>query len=66
MMPTALLCFKWAAEGVRPGIERWIFGVLMTTHAATAALYLKKGIPGPPLAYVGVSLLMGVAALKGR
>jgi hypothetical protein len=64
-IPTALLCFKWANEGVAPGIERYIFGVLMATHLLTSLAYLRKGISRPPAIYISLSLLMGTAVLQG-
>lgn len=66
LTPLALLCFKWAKEGISPGLERYIFGVLMATHCLTSLMYIRKGIPGPPLVYLSSSLLMGIAALKGQ
>jgi hypothetical protein len=43
-------------------MERYILGALIGTQLLTAVAYAKKGIPGPPLAYVTASLLMAVAA----
>jgi hypothetical protein len=62
---TALLCFKWAKEGVAPGIETYIFGVLMATQCLTALSYLRKGITSPPAVYIILSALMGIAKAKG-
>jgi len=62
---TALLCFKWAKEGVAPGIETYIFGVLMATQCLTALSYLRKGITSPPAIYIILSALMGIAKAKG-
>jgi hypothetical protein len=61
-MATALLCFKWANGGVPAGLERYIFGALIATHCLTAAAYAKKGVAGPPLAYLTASLLMAIGA----
>lgn len=60
----ALLCFKWANGGGPAGLERYILGALISTQCLTAAAYVKKGIPGPPIAYLTVSLLMALAAWK--
>jgi hypothetical protein len=61
---TALLCFKWANGGVPDGVEKYLLGVLLATQCLAAAAYVKKGILGPPAAYLLTSLLMGVAAWK--
>lgn len=65
LMDKALLCFKWASQGVPPGIERYILSVIIATQTLSALVYLKKGIPGPAALYFPCSLLMGIAALKG-
>jgi len=63
---SALLCFKWASQGVAEGLEKYILGALMATHCLTSLMYIRKGVPGPPLLYLSASLLMGIAALKGE
>jgi hypothetical protein len=65
LIVTALLCFKWAKEGVAPGIETYIFGVLMATQLLTAGSYLRKGITSAPTVYIILSALMGIAKAKG-
>jgi hypothetical protein len=60
----ALLCFKWASEGVPEGLERYILAVLIATQCLTSAAYVRKGVPGPPVAYLTISLLMGIAGFK--
>jgi hypothetical protein len=64
--PAALLCFKWASQGIPEGLEKYIFGVLLATHCLTSLMYIRKSMPGPPLVYLSTSLLMGIAALKGK
>lgn len=64
--PPALLCFKWASQGVPEGFEKYIFRVLLATHCLTSLMYIRKGVSGPPLVYLSTSLLMGIAALKGN
>lgn len=63
-MITALLCFKWAQQGVSEGIERYILGALIATQCLTGIAYMRRGIPGPPAAYFTASLLMAIAAWK--
>ncbi len=62
----ALLCFKWGQDGLRASLDRYIFAVLMATHLAAGGAYFKKGIFPPALVYWTNSLLMGIAAAKGR
>ena len=61
----ALLCFKWAQNGLGGSLDKSIFGALLATHFSAGLAYLRKGIFPPTLVYWTTSLLLGIAALKG-
>lgn len=60
----ALLCFKWAQEGLQPGLDRYVLYALMATHTSTGLAYAKKGIMPPAGVYWFTTALLGLAASK--
>lgn len=60
----ALLCYKWASEGLTSTWDMYLFTALLVTHTSAGFAYARKGIMPPVAVYWISSLLMAIAAMK--